>query len=194
DAQNSRNGFRVDIAAATRRRDELAARKGEILTMLHEKYDFPTDGAMPWRTTAGKNAILKVLAENGITPETRPDWEKTKTGNISLGGKVLVSLTEGTPAEDIGKALAEVMGHRSLSQLTLDCVQPDGKVHPEISAVQRSGRKSTTNPGLTVWTSRGEGAVEKSYYIPDNEDERLVAFDYSQADARIVAAYSGDVE
>src|SRR5690606_22870319 len=94
----------------------------------------------------------------------------------------------------IGKALAEVMGHRSLSQLTLDCVQPDGKVHPEISAVQRSGRKSTTNPGLTVWTSRGEGAVEKSYYIPDNEDERLVAFDYSQADARIVAAYSGDVE
>lgn len=194
DAQNSRNGFRVDIAAATRRRDELAARKEEILAMLHEKYDFPTDGAMPWRTTAGKNAILKVLAENGITPETRPDWEKTKTGNISLGGKVLVSLTEGTPAEDIGKALAEVMGHRSLSQLTLDCVQPDGKVHPEISAVQRSGRKSTTNPGLTVWTSRGEGAVEKSYYIPDNENERLVAFDYSQADARIVAAYSGDVE
>ena len=154
DAQNSRNGFRVDIPRATARRDELAARKAVILADLQKQYDFPTNGTMPWRTTAGKKAIMTILEENGITPETRPDWTKTKTGNISLGGKVLVELTQDTPAFEVGQALAEVMGHRSLSQLTLDCVQPDGKVHPEISAVQRSGRKCLPVTDLLL-TRRG---------------------------------------
>src|SRR5206468_7412527 len=51
---------------------------------------------------------------------------------------------------------------------------------------------STTNPGLTVWTSRGDGAVEKAYFVPDNDDEVLLEIDYSNADARVVAALSGD--
>lgn len=194
DAQNSRNGWRVDIEAAQARADMLSARKEIILHGLERDYGFPTTGAMPWRSKPGQQAILKALADQGITPETRPDWKKTKTGNISLGGEVLIELTEGTPAEDMGQALAEVMGQRSLSQLALDSVQPDGKVHPEITALQRSGRKSTTKPGLTVWSSRGDKAIEKSYFIPDNGDELLVEFDFSQADARIVAALSGDEE
>jgi DNA polymerase-1 len=192
DAQNSRNGWRVDIAAAQSRADTLSARKEVIVRGLEERYGFPTDGKMPWRSTAGKEAIMKALADQGITPETRPDWKKTTTGNISLGGEVLIELTTGTDAEDLGHALAEVMGQRTLSQLALDSVQPDGKVHPEITSLQRSGRKSTTKPGLTVWSSRGEKAVEKSYFIPNSDDELLVEFDYSQADARIVAALSGD--
>lgn len=194
DAQNSRNGWRVDIPVAQARADMLSARKETILHDLEQRYGFPTTGAMPWRTTAGKEAILKSLADQGITPETRPDWKKTKTGNISLGGEVLIELTQGTEAEDLGAALAEVMGHRSLSRLALDSVQPDGKVHPEITALQRSGRKSTTKPGLTVWSSRGDKAIEKAYFIPNSDDELLVEFDFSQADARIVAALSGDEE
>jgi DNA polymerase-1 len=71
-------------------------------------------------------------------------------------------------------------------------VQPDGFVHPDINTLQASGRKSTTDPGLTVWTSRGVNAIEKAYFIPDDEDSVLIEFDLSQADARIVAAYSGD--
>jgi len=194
DAQNSRNGIRVDIPAATKRRDELAARKEEVLTNLRVQYGFPTQGLQPWKSTAGKQAILTALADADITPETHPEWEKTKTGNISLGGDVLKSLTEGTEIEELGIALAELMGQRSLSQLALDCVQPDGKAHPQITALQRSGRKSTTEPGLTVWSSRGEKAIEKDYFIADTDDEVMVTFDYSQADARIVAAYSGDTE
>lgn len=188
----SSNGMRVDIEAATRRRDELEVRREDILDSLEQNYGFPVEGKSPWATTAGKAAIMAALADQGITPATCLDWPRTATGTPSLGGEALINLTKGTPAEELGQALAELKGQRSLSQLALDSVHPDGKVHPDITMLQRSGRWSTTKPGLTIWTSRGEGAVEKSYFIPDSPDEVLIELDYSNADARIVAAYSGD--
>lgn len=194
-AQNSRNGWKVDINAAIARRDELAQRKEDLMNFLVENYNFPTAGKQPWRSNEGKAAIFKILEDNGITLETRPDWERTATGNLSLGGDVIKELTAETPAEELGESLAELMGQRSLSQLTLDSVQPDGRVHPSITSLQRSGRLSTTKPGLTVWSSRDKKkSVEKAYYIPDHEDHSLMGFDFSNADARIVAAYSGDTE
>ena len=113
---------------------------------------------------------------------------------LSFGGDELIALTKGTSAEDLGVALAELKGQRSLAQLALDSVHDDGFAHPSITSLQRSGRTSTTNPGLTIWTARGEGAVEKAYFIPDGSDHVLMEFDFSNADARIVAAYSGDTE
>jgi DNA polymerase-1 len=110
----------------------------------------------------------------------------------SLSGDTLKELTKDTQAEELGTALAELKGQRSLSQLALDSVYPDGFVHPEITMLQRSGRWSTTEPGLTVWTNNGPGAVEKAYFVPDNADDVLMEFDYSNADARMVAAESGD--
>ncbi|SIC88284.1 DNA polymerase [Mycobacteroides abscessus] len=188
----SSNGLRVDVEAAKARVEELRVRREAILAELQTKYGLPTEGKSPWATTAGKEAIMAALADHGITPKSRKDWTKTATGNLSLGGEVLTELTKGTSAEDLGKALAELKGQRSLAQLALDSTHPDGFVHPDITMLQRSGRWSTTEPGLTVWTSRGEGAVEKSYFVPDNDDEVLLELDYSNADARIVAAYSGD--
>src|SRR5690606_39063202 len=186
------NGFRVDRERAQARVDELAARREQIMRELEEKYNFPTEGKQPWRTNEGKEAILAALADHGITEKTHPKWPRTSTGALSLGGEVLIELTKGTPAEDLGTALAELMGQRSLAQLALDSTHSDGFVHPEITMLQRSGRWSTQRPGLTVWTARGKGAIEKSYFIPDDEDEVLLEFDYSNADARIVAALSGD--
>lgn len=188
----SSNGLRVDTAAATARRDELAARRETILKGLETKYGFPQEGKSPWASKEGKAAIMAALADAGITPSKRADWPRTATGTPSLGGDALIALTKGTEAEELGKALAELKGQRSLSQLALDSVHPDGLVHPDITMLQRSGRWSTTEPGLTIWTSRGEGAVEKSYFIPDSENDVLLEIDYSNADARIVAAYSGD--
>lgn len=190
DAQNTRNGFMVDVEAVTARRDELLARREEIVTHLVEKYDFPTEGKAPWASAAGKEAIIKILTDFGISEE---GWPRTPTGALQLGGQVLIDLTAGTPAEEIGQALAELKGQRSLSQLTLDSMKETGKVHPQINSLQRSGRSSTTKPGLTVWTARGANAVEKSYYVPE-PGHKLVAFDYSNADARAVAAYSQDPE
>lgn len=196
-AQISRNGFKVDIAKATARRDYLQSRKEELMAQLVRDYNFPTEGKQPWRSNAGKAAILNILKAGGIDPDKIKDWPKLKTGP-SLGGKVLLEHTEGTKAEDLGKSLAELMGQRSLSQLALDSVQSDGFTHPDISFLQRSGRSSVQRPGLTVWSSNndpGKGnnkSIEKSYFVPDSADELLVEMDYSNADGRIVAAYSGD--
>jgi DNA polymerase-1 len=188
----SANGVRVDQPAAQSRVDELAARREVILAGLQEKYGFPTEGKAPWATTEGKEAILAALADYGIKPGPKVEWPRTPNGALQLGGEVLINLTKGTPAEELGTALAELKGQRSLAQLALDSVHPDGKAHPDISMLQRSGRWSTTKPGLTIWTARGEGAIEKVYFLPDNDDEVLLEFDYSNADARIVAALSGD--
>lgn len=189
DAQNSRNGFTVDVPRAQARVAELAARKEEVLERLQSDYEFPTEGKSPWASNAGKEALFRILEDHGITHETRPDWTLTDTGNLSLGGKVLIELTQGTDAEELGIVLAEMKGQRSLASLALESVQNDGKVHPQITAVQRSGRKSTTKPGLTVWTKN----VEKSYFVA-SPGRKLVAFDFSNADQRILAGYSGDVE
>jgi len=249
------NGWRVNIAKAKARRDQLAARKAVVLKDLQDRYGLPTEGASPWATSEGKDAIFAALADYGITPKT-VEWPKTaayaniekklqkirekiakmrnevnqwkseidsqeltprsvatrgrwidkheakikelkenplpENYGLSLSGDALISLTEGTDAEEMGQAIAELKGQRSLSQLTLDTVFPDGFVHPQITMLQRSGRWSTTEPGLTVWTNNGPGAIEKDYYEADTDDELLIEFDYNNADGRVVAAYSGD--
>lgn len=193
DAQNSRNGWRVDVAAARTRVEEIEEINRHYLEMLQRDYGLPTEGKQPLRTKQGKEAVLKALRSVGIDPDELP---RTSTGAPQLGGKVLLEAAagRGERAEQLASAIAAIGGLRPLAQSALDHVQPDGRVHPDITCLQRSGRKSTTNPGLTVWTSRGSGAIEKKYFVANADDELLVEYDYSQADARIVAAYSGDPE
>lgn len=185
------NGVRVLTDRAQARIDELAQRRGEIMHDLVDKYGFPTDGKSPWASTAGKTAILAVLAEQGITEQSHPDWPRTDGGALKLGGKDLIDLTKGTPAEGFGQAIADLKGHRSLAQLTLDSMHTDGFVHPRITVLQASGRASTTRPGLTIWDKK---SIEKSYFGADNDQEVLIEFDLNAADSRAVAAYSGDRE
>lgn len=189
DAQNSRNGWRIDLDRAMARVKELQDQNDRIYEELQSKYGFPTGGLAPLRTAAGKAAVLKALEGVGVT---KKQLFKTPKGEPSLGR--LTEVTEGMSdeAQELARALDAIGGARPLAQSAIENMHGDGKVHPQITTLQRSGRKSTTNPGLTVWTSRGKGAVEKSYFIPNSDDELLVEFDYSQADARIVAAYSGD--
>lgn len=189
------NGVRADVAKATVRRDQLKGKRDEIVQWLVDDFDFPNDPGKkkPWMSKQGKAAILAALATKGVTGASKPNWKRTeKGGDLSLGGEVLRGVTAGTEAEEMGVALAELMGQRSLSQLTLDSLYPDGCVHPEITMLQRSGRWSTTKPGLTVWTSHGPNAIEKEYYLPDSDDHVLLEIDASNADARVVAWYSGD--
>lgn len=193
DNQISANGFTVDIVAAQDRVEQLAQRKEVLMSRLQEQYGLPTEGKQPWRTSEGKEAIFKVLAEHDITPETVKNWTKTATGNYSLGGDVVKEITAGTDAEELGEALAELMGQRSLAELALESVKPDGKVHPDITSLQRSGRRSVTRPGLTIWGARGDKAEEKEYFIA-SKGRKLLEADYSNADARIVAAVTGDKE
>ena len=168
DAQMTRNGVRVDADLAQGFIDEQERVKDETMARLVEKYGFPTEGKMPWRTKAGKAALFSILEEYGITPKTHSNvWPKTSTGNPSLSGDALVQLTEGTPAESLGKALAVLQGQRPLAQQALDHLHKDGKVHPDIDALQRSGRRclpSThrilTKRGILWWDEVRPGEDE----------------------------------
>lgn len=186
--QITKNGILVDTDQAQARVDHLQEEKDRIMVDLVQNYGMPTEGKMPWRKKEGKEAIFAALATAGITPESYGDkWERTATGNPSLGGDVIKTLTEGTELEEFGEGLATLLGQRSLAQLALDSVQPDGRAHPDITALQRSGRWSMTKPGLTVWTKN----EEKRYFVAA-EGNVLSELDFSNADARAVAAVSGD--
>lgn len=192
-AQMSRNGFLIDEDKVYDRLYALADRKEKLLDYLHKSVGMPLDSKQPWRTNVGKQCVIDALAAFGVDEYTHPEWPRTPTGALQLSGSVVQDLLRGhgSHAEAFGKVLGELLGQRSLAQLTIDCLQPDGRVHPEVDDLQRSGRSSTTKPGLTVWTARGDNAVEKSYFIPD-PGCKLVSFDYSNADARIVAGYAQD--
>ncbi|GGU45636.1 hypothetical protein GCM10010178_42590 [Lentzea flava] len=190
-AQISRNGWRVDVPAAQARIKELDAIRDRYMAMLVEKHGMPSEGKAPLRTNAGKEAVLAALKSVGVRAD---DLVRTKNGAPSLGGDSVKEAArgKGEEAEALAEAIAAIGGIRPLAEGALRHLHADGKVHPQITTLQRSGRWSTQDPGLTVWTSRGDGAEEKRYYIPNADDEVLVELDLSQADARIVAAYSGD--
>lgn len=175
-----------------KRKQKLAEVRQKIEDLRRSIYDWQMEielGELPERSIASRTRWISRAQETIVELTKNP---LPVAFGLSLSGDTLIDLTKGTAAEDLGIALAELKGQRSLAQLALDSIHPDGFVHPDITMLQRSGRWSTTDPGLTVWTARGEGAVEKAYFIPDNEDHYLLEIDYSNADARMVAALSGD--
>lgn len=192
-AQITRNGVLVNTEEAQARVDALTEERERIMEWLVRDFDMPTDTKQPWKSNAGKGAILKALDTFGIHPEGNTEWTRTASGAPSFSGDTLKAVTEGTEAEELGQALATLQGQRSLAQLALDSTYEDGRIHPEIACLQRSGRTSVQRPGLTVWTARGPGAVEKRYFIAD-PGHVMVEMDYAAADARVVAAVSGDEE
>ena len=192
-ARMSNNGLKINTEFAYERIAGMAEKREEIMSWLIEEYDFPQEGKSPWASAKGKEVILKVLADHGITEKSRPDWTKTATGNISLGGEVLVELTQGTELEEFGKAIAALKGQRTLPQLALDSMYSDGKVHMDITSLQRSRRWSFSNPGITIWGSKGDLAIDKKVFTAE-EGKVLVGMDFSNADARAMAALSGDHE
>lgn len=190
-AQMTRNGVLVDQPEAQARVDELTVERNRIMDWLVSEFDMPTDSKQPWKSNAGKGAILKAFDSYGIHPEGNDGWPRTAGGAPSFSGDTMKAISAGTEAEALGEALATLQGQRSLAQLALESVYEDGRVHPEIACLQRSGRTSVQRPGLTVWTARGPGAVEKRYFIAD-PGHVMVEMDYAAADARVVAAVSGD--
>lgn len=191
--QMSKNGIKVNRNLAQKRVDELETEKNEVMDWLVKEFDFPTVGANPWKSDLGKTAILKAFEAFGITPEGNPDWTKTPKGAPSFSGKVLVPLTEGTEAEKLGRALGTLQSQRSLASNALESCWDDGYAHPEMTALQRSGRFSMTKPSLPIWTARGDNSIEKAYFTA-SPGRKLIEADFSNADQRIVAALSGDPE
>lgn len=202
DAQISRNGFRVDVPVATQRAKDMGEIAAHGLNELNGRFGLPLHGKKPLATTEGKEGLLRALLSVGVR---EMELERTPGGAPSFSGDsvkkacgwtkddhdVWVRPSADSPemdsALDLADLVATLAGQRSLPELALSCVQPDGKVHPSIWPGQRSGRKSTTEPGLTIWDDS-----HKDYFIADSDDELLIELDASNADARMVAAESGD--
>lgn len=191
DAQMMRNGFNVDVPLVTKRHEEQMSLKHTLLSELQEKYNFPQEGKKPWSTKVGKQAILDLMADNNITPENT-EWERTKSGALSFSKDVILDITKGTPAEELGMQLAQLSGMRTLPEQVLDNIHTDNRLHPDISCWQRSRRRSVTKPGLTTWGERS-GKENKEYLIA-SPGHKLIEFDLSNADQRIVVLESGDLE
>ena len=192
-AQISRNGWLVDRDAAQQRVDEQALKRERILAGLSERYDFPTEGKSPWISAKGKAAILAALKDFGIVPTEHLDtWPFGKTGP-SLAGSVLVEHCTEPEAAEFAQAIAELGGQRPLAGQALQFTHSDGRVHPDITSMQRSGRMSITQPSLGTWTARGDSSIEKRYFLADPGCV-LLEYDMSNADARAVAAMSRDYE
>lgn len=198
DAQISRNAFRLDIPKATLRVRDMAETYAHGLNDLHERFGLPLQGKKPLASKLGKEVLLLALKSVGVKEMA---LERTGNGAPSFGGDSVRKACgwvevdgawvrpEGVreDALDLAELVAVLAGQRSLPELALASVHPDGLVHPDIWPGQRSGRKSTTEPGLTVWDNN-----HKDYWLPDSDDHVLIEIDASNADARCVAAESGD--
>lgn len=192
--QMSSNGILVNQEYANARVSSQEEEKNRTFKYLVDNYDFPTEGKAPWASAPGKEATLRALADFGFTPENTPEWEMTPKGAPKLGGKDLLAFTEGTPAEDFVRALGALKGMRAISQLVLDTMKEDGRVHPQITSLQRSGRWSFTDPGVTIFGERNERLKADKALFTAGEGKVLAGFDYSSADARAMAGLSGDPE
>lgn len=192
--QIHRNGIKVDVDFAQSRIQKQEERKIVLMQELVDKYDFPTEGKSPWASAAGKEATLKAMSDYGFTPDNTPEWPRTPKGAPKLGGKDLLLFTEGTEAEEFVRTLGELKGQRSTAQLVLDNLKPDGRVHPDITALQRSGRFSFTRPGVTIFGDRTEELRQDKAIFTAEEGKVMAGFDYSNADARAMAGLSGDHE
>lgn len=182
------NRFQVDVAAAQQTAKDQHEAAAYVLDWLRTTYGFPVTAKSPMTTTDGKAALLVALADAGV-PETA--LTRTDGGAPSFGKDSVVAACagRGDAAEALGAAVATLAGQRSLAENLLENMDGNGRVHPDIFPFQRSGRFSTTDPGLTIWDPR-----YKHLLVADNPGEVLVEFDYQAADARAVAAMSGDTE
>jgi DNA polymerase I-like protein with 3'-5' exonuclease and polymerase domains len=193
----SLNGFRVDDDLARERYQAGQDKLSGIKETLHGRYGFPSDGAAPQRSNAGKAALYEALRAAGLGPQwLEKNWPKNKDGTLSLAKPVLQQKLEElrgvkTAAADLCEAILEMNGVRSIYGNCLDWMTPEGRVHPDIFPEQASGRWSVTKPGLTVVGKRGGKVTERAIYIAD-PGEVLVAFDADQVDMRAIAAASQD--
>lgn len=138
DARMTQNGCLIDLPKTRARSAEQAKLAQETLDWLVQEYDFPTESKQPWKSNAGKAAIDALMESGGARVS---EWPKTAKGARSYAGDALKAITEGTELEETGKRLAQIMGQRTLADQLLEYTYKDGRIHPDIDALQVSGRK-----------------------------------------------------
>lgn len=207
----SQNAFRLDIPLCQARKREGEEASQDFLGRLVDRYGLSLADAKgkpykkPLTTTVGKEVLTRALGECGLSLADLMAVENgtTDKGNPSFGGKAFLALAEEHPNnvafQELAEAVGIITGERAVYGTALKYLKPDGFSHPSIFTLQRSGRWSTTDPGLTVFGKRGKRVREREVYLPDvtwdeaGEDcHVLMTVDLSQVDARAVAVHSQD--
>ncbi len=123
-----------------------------------------------------------------------PKWKKTKTG-YSVSADVLNDLAVQFPIAE------KIVTYRHYSKLLwtyieglLKIATDDDMIHTSYNqAVTSTGRLSSTNPNLqNIPTWSWIAGEIRSAFTAHNPGDKLVAFDYSQVEVRILAMMSGD--
>lgn len=199
-AQISMNGFLVDQELLAERVAGVEATKGKAMRFLAARHGVPTTDAKgndyksPLATKAGKEAIGAALIGLGV-PE-KALWRTPKARDLQLSSDAMIfygrEYGQNNPElRKLASAVHAIVSARSVYHTIQDTMRPDGRVHPNVSMSQATGRWSLTAPGLTVLGKRGGRHVERAVLLPD-PGEVLVAFDLSQVDMRAVAGLSQD--
>jgi putative DNA primase/helicase len=142
----------------------------------------------PFATTVGKAWILELWSRFGVKQPPRTDKGQLSTKAIELQK---IHDHEKCPAElrEILDLVMTAQGARVVYATMAKYLVGD-RVHPKASAEQATGRISLTRPGVSVTGKRAGKVKEREPYLPNTDDERILAFDFDQVDARAVAVHS----
>ena len=213
------NGFRLDQDLTRAVIAAHAERNGRTLARLAEQYGVPLTDAKgrprkkPLSTKEGKEALGSAFRDL-LGPATHPEfgpttlfdlvWPMNKTGPAWGGEVIMATVAEHAPdnqaARELARDVAEIGGTRTVFKTALDNVKADGFCHPQIHMLQRTGRSSVTDPGLTVFGKHDGRHLERGIFLPDVLPEEadywdqhvIFTVDLAQMDARVVAAMSQD--
>ena len=177
-------GWRVDTALLAAKARDFQQRQAAGVAILTD-FGFPTDGAAPHRTNAGRAALEELVAHHGVT-----DPPRTEKSNVISQRKEDwdgVEIPDGLrPAIE---AVWSLNSNRTIHS-TVEAARVGGRVFPDIMPYQATGRFSI-RPGLTVVGKRGGRHHERAMYLPD-DGHVLMAFDLNQIDARAIAMHCQD--
>jgi len=124
-----------------------------------------------------------------------PEWKKTKTW-FSVDSEVLESLSFRYP---IAKHIVNYRQYTKLQSTYVEWLSKlidknTKKIHTSYNqTITTTGRLSSTNPNLqNIPSSDWLGWTIREAFVPSDENNILVAFDYSQIEVRLLAILSED--
>lgn len=188
-SEMERNGMRVDLEFCHEKRAELV-KEIDLLRRSCED-DFGIN-------LTSNGDLSKWLLTNGV-----PLTKTTAGGAPSVDKDSLESVLPYI-SSDPKRVVESALRVRKLQKLTSNYYEKfinlstDGLLHPSIETVQaKTGRMSIRNPALQTLPRVSEDPDSKTVrkcVVPRNDDEVLIACDYSQIELRCIATFSGDVD
>lgn len=178
------NGFRIDVEGLKEYGENLSM----LLSDLENRIYFSAGEEFNINSPAQLGKIL--FEKLGL-----PAAKKTKTGGYSTNAEILEKLRMSHPIVE------DILEYRKVAKLKgtyvdgfFKVADSEGKVHSCFNQTGTvTGRLSSSEPNLQNIPIRTElGRELRKFFIPKNDDYRLIDADYSQIELRVLAAISGD--